>query len=106
MTENYDEIRERAFTDGSISDADTFFYVCVRNAFPTMNFRDLSLTHLLAERRIVKGKSANHIFTIYEGGTEKERYFEVRYHRFREGVTPDRRVVLEYHTLEFVRYAE
>lgn len=106
MTENYDEIRDRVFTEGSVADAEIFFRACIRNAFPTMGFRELQLTHILPEHAVLKGKSANHIFTIHAGGSGDERYFEVRYHRFREGVTPDKRVILEYHTLEFVRYAE
>lgn len=106
MTENMDEIRERAFTEGSVVDADIFFQTCIRSAFPTMAFRDLQLTNLLPEQGILKGKSANHIFTIHEKGTGDTRCFEVCYHRFREGVTPDRCVILEYHTLAFVKYAE
>ena len=106
MMENYDEIRDRVFTEGSVADAEIFFRACTRNAFPTMGFRELQLTNILPEHAVLKGKSANHIFTIHEGGACDERYFEVQYHRFREGVTPDKRVILEYHTLEFVRYAE
>ncbi len=106
MMDNRDEIRERTFTEGSIADAEIFFQTCIHNAFPTMAFRELELTHLLPEQVVLKGKSANHIFTIHVGGSGDERYFEVQYHRFREGVTPDKRVLLEYHTLEFVRYAE
>ena len=106
MTDNWDEIRERTFTEGSIADAENFFRMCIHNAFPTMMFRELMLTHLLPEQVMMEGKSANHIFTIHAGGEGDERYFEVQYHRFREGVTPDRRVILEYHTLVFVRYAD
>lgn len=106
MIDNWDEIRERTFQEGSIADAEIFFRTCLRNAFPTLAFRDLMLTHLMPEQYVVKGKSANHIFTIHMGGSGDGRYFEVQYHRFREGVTPDRRVTLDYCTLEFVRYAE
>ena len=67
---------------------------------------EIQLTNLLPEQGILKGKSANHIFTIHEKGTGDTRCFEVCYHRFREGVTPDRCVILEYHTLAFVKYAE
>ena len=104
--EDRQEIFTHVFTEGSIVDANSLFQECIRSAFPTMRFRELQLTHLLPAQQFLKGKSANHIFTIRVGKNGTENYWEVRYHRFREGVTPDRVVILEYTTLEFVKYAE
>ncbi len=58
MTDDWDEIRERTFTEGSIADAENFFRMCIHNAFPTMMFRELMLTHLLPEQVMMKGKRA------------------------------------------------
>lgn len=104
--EDIQKIFAQVFMEGSIVEADAFFQKCIRSAFPAMRFRELHLTHLLPEKKFLKGKSANHIFTVCIGDDSAEMYWEVRYHRFREGVTPDRAVILEYATLEFVKYIE
>ena len=104
--EDYGVIISNAFEKGSIRDACVLFDTCIKNAFPTFNFRGLELTRFLRENQYMEGKSWNHVFEIRAVAINNCPVWEVNCHRVTMGKTPDKQVYLDYMTLGFVQYKE
>ena len=104
--ENYNTIIQNAFEKGSIRDACYLFETCIKNAFPTFNFRGLELIRFLKENHYMEGKSWNHVFEIRTTSIQNNLLWEVNCHRVTMGKTPDKQVYLDFSTLDFVQYKE
>lgn len=104
--ENYSAMIRSTFEMGSVRDAGTLFEVCVRNAFPTNNFRRLELIRFLREERYMEGRSWNHVFEIQAAAKDGSPVWEVRCRRVTSGRSPDKNVYLDYESLGFVGYME
>ena len=104
--EDYGAMIRSVFEMGSIRDAQVLFEACIRNAFPTFNFRGLELIRFLKEAQYMEGKSWNHVFEIQKTQLEDSPVWEVHCHRVTMGKTPDKHVYLDYLSLNFVKYLE
>lgn len=104
--EDYGAMIRNVFEMGSVRDADVLFTTCIRNAFPTFNFRGLELIRFLREDQYMEGKSWNHVFEIRAASLNGHSVWEVNCHRVTMGKTPDKQVYLDYMTLGFVQYKE
>jgi len=104
--ENYGAIIQNAFEYGSIRDANIIFESCIKNAFPTFNFRGLELIRFLREDQYMEGKSWNHVFEIRRITINANQLWEVNCRRVTMGKTPDKQVYLDYLSLGFVQYKE
>lgn len=104
--EDYSVIIQNAFDKGSIRDANLLFQTCIKNAFPTFNFRGLELIRFLKEDHYMEGKSWNHVFEIRSTNIGNNPLWEVNCRRVTMGKTPDKQVYLDYITLGFVQYKE
>ena len=104
--EDYGAMIRSVFEMGSIRDANVLFETCIRNAFPTFNFRGLELIRFLKENQYMEGKSWNHVFEIHKETLDGSAVWKVVCHRVSMGKTPDKHVFLDYMTLGFVRYAD
>ena len=104
--ENYSAMIRNAFEMGSIRDANVLFETCIRNAFPTFNFRGLELIRFLRQDQYMEGKSWNHVFEIRATTLENSKVWEVECRRVSMGKTPDKHIYLDYLTLGFVKYKE
>ena len=104
--EDYGTVIRNAFEHGSIRDANLLFETCIKNAFPTFNFRGLELIRFLREGPYMEGKSWNHVFEICAETLENCPVWKVNCHRVTMGKTPDKQVYLDFTTLGFVRYKE
>ena len=60
--EDYRAMIRSVFEMGSIQDAQTMFGLCVRNAFPTNDFRRLELIRFTKTDKYMEGRSLNHVF--------------------------------------------
>lgn len=104
--EDYGAMIRSAFEMGSVRDANTLFESCIKNAFPTFNFRGLELIRFLREDQYMEGKSWNHVFEIKATKLNHSPVWEVHCRRVTMGKTPDKHVYLDYMTLGFVQYKE
>lgn len=104
--ENYSAMIRSVFELGSIRDANVLFETCIRNAFPTFNFRGLELIRFLKQDQYMEGKSWNHVFEIRASTLENTPVWEVECRRVSMGKTPDKHIYLDYLTLGFVKYKE
>lgn len=104
--ENYSALIRSTFELCSVRDGQMFFEVCIKNAFPTFNFRRLELIRIDRDRYYLEGRSWNHVFEIQKSQLEGEPVWEVYCHRVTMGKTPDKRVFLDYLSLGFVKYSE
>ena len=104
--ENYGAIIHNTFENGSIRDANVLFETCIKNAFPTFNFRGLELIRFLRDGQYMEGKSWNHVFEIRASVIDDCPVWDVNCRRVTMGKTPDKQVYLDYTSLEFVRYKE
>ena len=104
--QDYGAMIRSVFQMGSVRDANVLFEACIRNAFPTFNFRGLELIRFLREDEYMEGKSWNHVFEIRKTTLENSPVWEVHCHRVTMGKTPDKHVYLDYMTLGFVQYKE
>lgn len=104
--ENYSAMIRSVFEMGSIRDANVLFETCIKNAFPTFNFRGLELIRFLKQDQYMEGKSWNHVFEIRATALESTQVWEVECRRVSMGKTPDKHVYLDYLTLGFVKYKE
>lgn len=104
--EDYGMIIHNTFENGSIRDAVVLFETCIKNAFPTFNFRGLELIRFLQEGQYMEGKSWNHVFEIRSSMINNCKVWEVNCHRVTMGKTPDKQVYLDYTTLGFMQYKE
>ena len=103
---NYVSIIRNAFGNNDSKDATFLFETCIKNAFPTFNFRKLELIRLLHDEYYMIGKSLNHVFEIHAVSIDDNRLWEVHCHRVSMGKTPDKHVYLDFTTLGFVQYKE
>ncbi len=104
--QDYSAMIRSVFQLGSVRDANTLFELCIKNAFPTFNFRGLELVRFLRENEYMEGKSWNHVFEIYKTNLNDTPVWEVNCRRVTMGKTPDKQVYLDYLTLGFVQYKE
>lgn len=104
--EDYGAMIRSTFEMGSVRDASILFETCIKNAFPTFNFRGLELIRFLKQDQYMEGKSWNHVFEIKATQLNGSRVWEVHCHRVTMGKTPDKHVYLDYMTLGFVQYKE
>ena len=104
--EDYGAMIRSTFEMGSVRDASTLFEACIKNAFPTFNFRGLELIRFLKQDQYMEGKSWNHVFEIKATELGGSPVWEVNCHRVTMGKTPDKHVYLDYMTLGFVQYKE
>ena len=104
--QDYGAMIRSTFELGSVRDAEALFEACIKNAFPTFNFRRLELIRFLREQQYMEGRSWNHVFEIKRTELEGSAVWEVQCHRVTMGKTPDKHVYLDYMTLDFVRYLE
>lgn len=104
--EDYGVTISNAFEKGSIRDACLLFETCIKNAFPTFNFRGLELIRFLWDEQYMEGKSWNHVFEIRRISMDGNLLWEVNCHRVTMGKTPDKQVYLDYLSLGFVQYKE
>lgn len=104
--ENYTAMIRSTFELGSVRDAELLFETCIKNAFPTFNFRRLELIRFIREDQYMEGRSWNHVFEIRPVTLEGSRVWEVECRRVTMGKTPDKHVYLDYESLGFVSYKE
>lgn len=104
--EDYSAMIRSTFDFGSVRDAEQLFLTCVKNAFPTFNFRRLELIRFLREEHYMEGRSWNHVFEIRASRLNGNPVWEVHCHRVTMGRTPDKHVYLDYLSLGFVGYIE
>ena len=104
--EDYGAMIRNVFDMGSLRDANVLFETCIRNAFPTFNFRGLELIRFLKEEQYIERKSWNHVFEIKKAELNGSPVWTVYCHRVSMGKTPDKHVYLDYMTLGFVSYVE
>ena len=104
--ENYGALIRNTFELGSVRDAENLFEICIKNAFPTFNFRRLELIRFMKENQYMEGRSWNHVFEIKKTELQGQSVWEVHCHRVTMGKTPDKQVYLDYLTLGFVQYLE
>ena len=104
--ENYSAMIRSTFELCSVRDGQMFFEICIKNAFPTFNFRRLELIRIDRDHFYLEGRSWNHVFEIQTSQLEGEPVWEIHCHRVTMGKTPDKRVFLDYLSLGFVKYSE
>ena len=103
---NYSAMIRSVFEQGSVRDAEELFLTCIKNAFPTFNFRRLELIRIDRDKLYLEGRSWNHVFEIQKTELDGEPVWEVHCHRVTMGKTPDKHVYLDYLSLGFVKYIE
>ena len=62
--QDYGAMIRSTFDLGSVRDAELLFETCIKNAFPTFNFRRLELIRFVKEPQYMEGRSWNHVFEI------------------------------------------
>ena len=103
---NYSAMIRSVFEQGSVRDAEVLFETCIKNAFPTFNFRRLELIRFLKDEYYMEGRSWNHVFEINRAEWQGTPVWEIHCRRVTMGRTPDKHVYLDYMTLGFVGYIE
>lgn len=104
--ENYTAVIRSTFEMGSVRDAEVLFETCIKNAFPTFNFRRLELIRFVRDEQYMEGRSWNHVFKIRATTLDDSPVWEVHCQRVTMGKTPDKHVYLDYKSLGFVQYME
>ena len=104
--QDYGAMIRSTFELGSVRDAEIFFETCIKNAFPTFNFRRLELIRFIRDTPYMEGRSWNHVFEIKLSQLQGQKVWEVHCHRVTMGKTPDKHVCLDYWTLDFIQYLE
>ena len=103
---NYSAMIRSVFEQGSVRDAEELFLTCIKNAFPTFNFRRLELIRFLKDEYYMEGRSWNHVFEINRAEWQGNPVWEVHCRRVTMGRTPDKHIYLDFLTLGFVGYIE
>ena len=103
---NYSAMIRSVFEQGSVRDAEELFLTCIKNAFPTFNFRRLELIRFLKDEYYMEGRSWNHVFEINRAEWKGNPVWEVHCRRVTMGRTPDKLIYLDFWTLGFVGYIE
>ncbi len=104
--ESYSAMIRSTFQHGSVRDAQVLFETCIKNAFPTFNFRRLELIRFLRDEVYMEGRSWNHVFEIRKTQLNDAPVWQVHCHRVTMGKTPDKQVYLDFDSLGFVSYCE
>ena len=102
----YSAMIRNVFELGGVRDAEVLFETCIKNAFPTFNFRRLELIRFLKDEYYMEGRSWNHVFEIKRSELNGQPVWEVHCRRVTMGKTPDKHIYLDYITLDFVGYME
>ena len=103
---NYSAMIRSVFEQGSVRDAEELFLTCIKNAFPTFNFRRLELIRFLKDEFYMEGRSWNHVFEINRAEWKGNPVWEVHCRRVTMGRTPDKHVYLDFWDLGFVQYID
>ena len=103
---NYSAMIRSVFEQGSVREAEELFITCIKNAFPTFNFRRLELIRFLKDEFYMEGRSWNHVFEINRAEWKGNPVWEVHCRRVTMGRTPDKHIYLDFMTLGFVGYIE
>ena len=103
---NYSAMIRSVFEQGSVRDAEELFLTCIKNAFPTFDFRRLELIRFLKDEFYMEGRSWNHVFEINRAEWKGNPVWEVHCRRVTMGRTPDKHIYLDFWTLGFVGYIE
>ena len=103
---NYSAMIRSVFEQGSVREAEELFLTCIKNAFPTFNFRRLELIRFLKDEYYMEGRSWNHVFEINRAEWQGNPVWEVHCRRVTMGRTPDKHIYLDFLTLGFVGYIE
>ena len=103
---NYSAMIRSVFEQGSVREAEELFLTCIKNAFPTFNFRRLELIRFLKDEYYMEGRSWNHVFEINRAEWKGNPVWEVHCRRVTMGRTPDKHIYLDFWTLGFVGYIE
>lgn len=104
--EDHSAMIRSTFELGSVRDAELLFETCVKNAFPTNNFRRLELIRFLREEQYMEGRSWNHVFEIRRTDLNGSAVWAVQCRRVTMGRSPEKNVYLDYLSLGFVGYME
>ena len=104
--QDYRAMIRSTFELGSVRDAEVLFETCIKNAFPTFNFRRLELIRFLKDEYYMEGRSWNHVFEINRAEWKGNPVWEVHCRRVTMGRTPDKHIYLDFWTLGFVGYIE
>ena len=104
--QDYRAMIRSTFELGSVRDAEVLFETCIKNAFPTFNFRRLELIRFLREPQYMEGRSWNHVFEVKKDEWKGAPVWAVQCRRVTMGKAPDKNVYLDYLTLGFVGYME
>ena len=102
----YSAMIRNVFELGSVRDAEVLFETCIKNAFPTFNFRRLELIRFLKDEYYMEGRSWNHVFEIKKSELNGQPVWEVHCRRVTMGKSPEKNVYLDYLSLGFVGYIE
>ena len=102
----YSAMIRSVFEMGGVRDAEVLFETCIKNAFPTFNFRRLELIRFLKDEYYMEGRSWNHVFEIQKSELNGQQVWEVHCRRVTMGKTPDKHIYLDFNTLDFVGYME
>ena len=102
----YSAMIRNVFEMGGVRDAEVLFETCIKNAFPTFNFRRLELIRFLKDEYYMEGRSWNHVFEIQRSDLNGQPVWEVHCRRVTMGKTPDKHIYLDFNTLDFVGYME
>ena len=102
----YSAMIRNVFELGGVRDAEVLFETCIKNAFPTFNFRRLELIRFLKDEFYMEGRSWNHVFEIKKSEWNGQPVWEVHCRRVTMGKTPDKHIYLDFATLDFVGYIE
>ena len=104
--ENYSAMIRATFEMGSIRDAEALFEACVKNAFPTNDFRRLELIRFTREPQYMEGRSWNHVFEMSAADLSGHPVWDVRCRRVSSGTSPVKHVYVDYNSLGFLQYAK
>ena len=103
---DYSAMIRSTFDQGSVLDAEQFFELIIKNAFPTNTFRRLELIRFLREDQYMEGRSWNHVFEINRSSLDGNPVWAVHCRRVTMGKAPEKNVYLDYLSLGFVGYIE
>ena len=104
--QDYGAMIRSTFEQGSVRDGEALFEACIKNAFPTFNFRRLELIRFTRDPQYMEGRIWNHVFEITCNTLHGQKVWEVHCHRVTMGKTPDKHVILDYMSLGFISYLE
>ena len=102
--EDYRAMIRSTFDLGSVRDAEALFETCIKNAFPTFNFRRLELIRFIREDQYMEGRSWNHVFQMKASTIGNQPVWEVTCRRVTMGTAPEKQAYLDYISLNFLQY--